>query len=299
MPEPIYIAHSIEKLIHISKIFTIHNLELKKGFDESRECHDFWELVYAENGKIYLHNDSVTHYLNKGDIYILKPNEGHYFTGDKISGSNIFIISFECNSKLMSFFEDKILRVGTESGKLFAQISAEAQRTFDSTLNNPTMTMLKKRDDSAFGGDQIIGNLLENLLLTLIREKSNVNVRPFLSKDVFGDELINNILFLLDDRLYTHITLDEIAKKLNYTPTYLSQYFSKVTHYGIIEYYNIMKLNEAKRLMRDTQMTLADISRTLGFCNQHYFSKVFKKYNAVTPRYYRKLFSDRGVEKNK
>ncbi len=298
MSETIYVAHSIEKLIHISKIYTIHNLELGKGFDERSEVHDFWELVYAESGKIYLHNDSVTHYLNKGDVYIIKPNEGHYFSGDKISGSNIFIISFECSSKQMSFFEDKILRVGAESAKLIAQISAEAQRTFDRTLNNPSMTMLKKKDDSAFGGDQIIGNLLENLLLTLIREKSNVNVRPFLSKDIFADELINRILLLLDERLYTHITLDEIAKALNYTPTYLSQYFSKVTHYGIIEYYNIMKLNQAKRLMRDTKMTLADISRTLGFCNQHYFSKIFKKYNAVTPRYYRKLFSEMG-EKSK
>ncbi len=292
MSEPIYIPHTIEKSLNISKIYTIHNLELQKGFDESSECHDFWELVYAESGKIFLHNDSVTHYLNKGDIYILKPNEPHYFTGDKISGSNIFIISFECTSKQMSFFEDKILRVDAESAKLFAQISAEAQKTFDRTLNNPTMTMLKKKDDSAFGGDQIIGNLLENLLLTLIREKSNVQVRPFLSKDIFSDELINKILMLLDEKLYTHITLDEIAKALNYSTTYLSQYFSKITHYGIIEYYNIMKLNEAKRLMRDTKMTLADISRTLGFCNQHYFSKIFKKYNAVTPRYYRKLFSE-------
>ncbi len=153
MNEMSYIPHSVEELIHISKIYTIHNLELKKGFDENRECHDFWELIYAENGKIYLHNDSVTHYLNKGDIYIIKPNEGHYFLGDKISGSNIFIISFECNSKLMSFFEDKILRVGNESAKLIAGITAEAQRTFDSTLNNPSMKMLKKKDDAAFGGD--------------------------------------------------------------------------------------------------------------------------------------------------
>ncbi len=294
----LYIPHSIEKLIHISRIFTIHNLELRKGFDENSECHDFWELVYAENGKIYLHNDNMTHYLNKGDIYIVKPNENHYFTGDKISGSNIFIISFECNSKYMSFFEDKILRVGGESGKLIAMISAEGQRTFASTFNNPSMKQLTKKEDPPFGGDQVIGNLLENLLITLIREKSSVNVRPFLSKDIFTDELVNKILLMLDERLYTHITLEELARSLNYSTTYLSQYFSRVTHYGIVEYYNIMKINEAKRLMRDTKMTLADISRTLGFCNQHYFSKIFKKFNNVTPRYYRKLFTSVG-EKEK
>ncbi len=135
-------------------------------------------------------------------------------------------------------------------------------------------------------------------MLTLIREKSNIKVRPFLSKDIFADDLINGILEILDEHLYTHITLETLAKELNYSTAYLSQYFAKTAHYGIIEYYNIMKLNEAKRLMRDTKMTLADISRALGFCNQHYFSKVFKKYNSVTPRYYRKLFSEMEDKKS-
>ncbi len=290
MSEILYMPHAIERPIDVPRIFSVHHLELNKAFDEISEKHDFWELTYAENGKIYLHSDTHTYYLNKGDIYITKPNESHYFTGDKVSGSNIFIISFECKSLHMSFFEDKIIRIGTESSKLLSMISAEAQKTFENTLNNPSMKVLQKKSDSPFGGEQIIGNLLENLLITLIREKSAINVRPFLSKDVFNDNLIKSIIAYLDKNLYGRIELSELAKTLNYSPTYLSQYFSKVTHYSIIEYYNIMKINEAKRYMRDTKLSLDAISQKLGFCNQHYFSKVFKKYNGVTPKYYRKRF---------
>ncbi len=285
-----YRAQTIEKFIDVSHIFSVHHLELNKAFDEVSEKHDFWELAYAENGKIYLHSDARTYYLNQGDIYITKPNESHYFTGDKVSGSNIFIISFACKSLHMSFFEDKIIRIGSESGKLISMISAEAHKTFENTLNNPGMRALQKKSDSPFGGEQVIGNLLENLLIALIREKSGTNVRPFLSKDVFEGHLIKSIIAYMDEHLYDRIDLSGMARELNYSATYLSQYFSKVTHYSIIEYYNIMKLNEAKRYMRDTKLSLDVISQKLGFCNQHYFSKVFKKYNGVTPKYYRKRF---------
>ncbi len=290
MSDTLYLARAIEKCIHVPRIFSVHHLELNKTFDEIAEKHDFWELAYAENGKIYLHSDTRTYYLNKGDIYITKPNESHYFTGDQVCGSNIFIISFECKSIHMSFFEDKIIRIGNESSKLLSMISAEAHKTFENTLNNPSMRSLEKKSDSPFGGEQIIGNLLENLLITLIREKSSINVRPFLSKDVYSDNLIKSIMQYLDANLYGRIELGELAKSLSYSTTYLSQYFSKVTHYSIVEYYNMMKINEAKRYMRDTKLSLDAISQKLGFCNQHYFSKVFKKYHGVTPKYYRKLF---------
>ncbi len=290
MDEQRYMAQAIERAIDVSHIFSVHHLELNKAFDEGPEQHDFWELTYAENGKIYLHSDARTYYLNQGDIYITKPNESHHFTGDKVSGANIFIISFASNSLQMSFFEDKLIRVGSESSKLIAMISAEAHKTFENTLNNPGMRTLQKKSDSPFGGEQVIGNLLENLLIALIREKIGTNVRPLLSKDVFEDHLIKSIIAYLDEHLYDRIELSELARELNYSSTYLSQYFSKVAHYSIIEYYNIMKLNEAKKYMRDTKLSLDAISQRLGFCNQHYFSKVFKKYNGVTPKYYRKRF---------
>ena len=60
--------------------------------------------------------------------------------------------------------------------------------------------------------------------------------------------------------------------------------------FGITPYEYILsrKMQVAKRMLRDTRMPVREISSTLGFSNEHYFSARFKTYNGITPGQYRK-----------
>ena len=83
------------------------------------------------------------------------------------------------------------------------------------------------------------------------------------------------------------IGIQEIADQLNVSRNYLSTVFRKETDYSVIEYLNIVRLQHAKRLLRDTNLKIYEIADQVGFSDTYYFSSVFKKQTGVSPSEYR------------
>lgn len=289
-----YIPTKLAQVLPIKRIYTIHYLELNKDFRESSETHEFFELVFVDKGKLFLNAGEHTIYLNEGDLYIHKPYEEHSFRGDKIIPSNVFIISFDCASPNMIFFEDKVFRSSADIKRILASIISESDGTFDLTFNNPKMKKLKKKKSAIFGSEQMIGLLLESLLIYLFREKQDADIHPFLSKDCFEDEKTVRIIDYLENHLYEPIKMQQISQTLQFGDSYLEHHFKKITHYTIFEYYNILKITEAKKLIRKGELSMEEISRKLDYCNQHYFSTMFRKVMNMTPSEYKK--SIRSIE---
>ena len=63
--------------------------------------------------------------------------------------------------------------------------------------------------------------------------------------------------------------------------------FKKETGQTFINYLNNYKIEKSKNLLKNTNMTLLDISLEVGFNNQSYYSTIFKKYTNMTPLEYR------------
>ncbi|MCD8026526.1 MAG: AraC family transcriptional regulator, partial [Clostridiales bacterium] len=70
--------------------------------------------------------------------------------------------------------------------------------------------------------------------------------------------------------------------------TYLFRLFKKETGSSIIDYINNKKISKAVVMLSDESVSVKDISVAIGFTDQMYFSKVFKKIKGVTPTEYRK-----------
>ena len=63
--------------------------------------------------------------------------------------------------------------------------------------------------------------------------------------------------------------------------------FKKETGQTFINYLNNYKIERSKDLLKNTNMTLLNISLEVGFNNQSYYSTIFKKYTNMTPQEYR------------
>ena len=85
------------------------------------------------------------------------------------------------------------------------------------------------------------------------------------------------------------IKVETIAQALYMGRSRLSTNFKKETGLDLSAYILLMKINEAKRLLRYSDKTFAAISLYLGFCSQSHFTRVFKKSTDVTPLEYRQL----------
>lgn len=55
-----------------------------------------------------------------------------------------------------------------------------------------------------------------------------------------------------------------------------------------MEYLTRFRVERSKRLLRETDLRLADIAYAIGYNEPHYFSYIFKKYTGISPSVYRK-----------
>lgn len=79
------------------------------------------------------------------------------------------------------------------------------------------------------------------------------------------------------------ISLNEVANTLSISPGYLSTIFKQYTGICFIDYVTETKIDQAKKLLRESDYKVYEISEMLGFNNAYYFSKVFKKVTGMTP----------------
>lgn len=102
------------------------------------------------------------------------------------------------------------------------------------------------------------------------------------------DVLFGRILKHIEDNYSEQITLNHIAEFFHISYSYLSTCFSNFTGYGFNEYLNNIRVESAKKMLTDTDIPLADISEKVGYSDQSYFGKVFKKRTGMNPSAYRK-----------
>ena len=84
------------------------------------------------------------------------------------------------------------------------------------------------------------------------------------------------------------ISLDRVAKKVNISPNYLSAIFSQEVGQTFIDYLTCKRIDEAKRMLRQTDKRSSEITFAIGYRDPHYFSFVFKKVAGCTPSEYRR-----------
>lgn len=85
------------------------------------------------------------------------------------------------------------------------------------------------------------------------------------------------------------ITLDSIAEEVNLNPAYLSSLFKEITGCNIVKYINQLRIEESKRLLLQTELTIQDISRHVGYNNQQSFIRFFKMFEGTTPGKFREI----------
>ena len=100
-------------------------------------------------------------------------------------------------------------------------------------------------------------------------------------------QLVTAVSNYIRHHLSEPITTEQIAASLYISRTHLSARFHKETGTTLSNYILKEKTEEAKRLLRYTDKSLAAISAYLGFSSQSHFSRTFRKYAGITPGEYR------------
>ena len=83
------------------------------------------------------------------------------------------------------------------------------------------------------------------------------------------------------------LRLEEVAAHVDLSPAYFSGLFRRCVGMRFVDYVNRARVEEGRRLLAGSAFAIVDIAVALGFGDQSYFSKVFKKYTGASPKRYR------------
>ncbi|WP_353733565.1 response regulator [Rossellomorea vietnamensis] len=99
---------------------------------------------------------------------------------------------------------------------------------------------------------------------------------------------IEQIKQYIIDHAYQDISLEEIGSVIGLSPIYISKIFKEELGVNYIHFLTECRIEKAKKLMRDPEKSLKEITFEIGYHDPNYFSKVFKKMCHASPTEYRK-----------
>ncbi|WP_128894837.1 AraC family transcriptional regulator [Longirhabdus pacifica] len=100
---------------------------------------------------------------------------------------------------------------------------------------------------------------------------------------------INLTISYIHENILQKLPLPEIAEQVHMHPSYLSHRFKSEVGISMRDYINKKRIEESIFFLIHTNITISDIAVLFHFCNQSYYTSLFKKYKAMTPKDYRKL----------
>ena len=84
------------------------------------------------------------------------------------------------------------------------------------------------------------------------------------------------------------LTLEGVAQKVFVSPFYLSHLFKEELDLTFVEYLTRVRIEEAKRLLAESNLSVLGVAEKVGYEDGSYFSKVFRKVTGLTPKLYRR-----------
>lgn len=286
-----YDRFQLQQELVIDEIYTFFFYELRKNYYFEGEKHDFWEFLYVDKGEIEIATEHHVFEMKQGDMVFYSPNEFHSCRASSKYAPNVIIISFECGSPAMSFFAGKQFRLEDDERAILTRLVKEAYDAFDPPINAwKRSRLLGRKEGAPFGSEQLIKNYLEILLIGMIRRGQSVDrFSPKLSslvQETNRQDLVQQIIAYMNEHIGDSLTLDSLCTVFQTGKTQLKTCFKAGTGHGIIEYFQRLKIEKAKMMIREGTSNFTEIADMLGYSSIHYFSRHFKKATGTTPSEY-------------
>ncbi len=276
--------------LEISGFGSLYYFELDGSFSHPPEYHDLWEMVYVDDGKLYVEADTVPSLLRKGQMIFHRPGEIHtHMTRDQ-GICNILVMSFSCSSPLMSHFYKKIFTLEKSSQKILSLLLEEGKNALGEIPNRVEDKSPLDFSGARQGSVQLMQCYLVELLFSLIR-CSETAVLPVEHPAPAGRTAETALTASMEDYILSHLyepaSLEPLCQEFSMSRTYLCRVFKDGTGRSPIDFWIEQKIKEAKKLIRQDEQNITQISEQLGYTSIHHFSRMFKRLTGMSPTAYK------------
>lgn len=166
------------------------------------------------------------------------------------------------------------------------------RRVYDPFLRQIGL-LLKSELERGGGGTSLIDNQLyvesmaTTLVMHLLRHYSTARQSVQNSQAGLPPSRLRQVMAYIHEHLADDLSLTEVASIVPLSAHYFATLFKQSTGETLLQYITRCRIERAKELLASRTLTIADICQQVGFRDQSYFTKVFRRYNHMTPKIYR------------
>ena len=252
--------------------------------------HDFFEIIFVLNGNCtnYIFDRSIL--MQTGDICIMAPDVNHALSAfhDEDDIINILIRKSTFEQSFFGLLEgDTILSDFFK--RIFYQTSEIPYLLFHAG-QDPVLSELIERASTECTQPRRYQKQMANTLLSLFfihlfrRHEQHLE-----SSSVHLNSSEENLMYILRymQANYKTVTLKELSSLFNYSERQLQRIIQNATGHTFIENIQNQKMKRASELLKNSTLSVAEISERTGFQSLNNFRKIFYRYYQMTPSAYR------------
>ncbi|MDG3132323.1 AraC family transcriptional regulator [Streptococcus suis] len=273
-------------ILNIYNELDSHNFDLNVDHYGAEQCdnsysfgptiRDNYVLHFITEGKGEIVIEGKTTYLSAGDLFILPKDTSIFYKADEFDPWTYIWVGFS----------------GSRAKDLLNQSQLLEQYYLHSSLDSQILHYMSQINQIQNHSIPSINELmligyLNQLLATLIKEFPNQNL---MSPETQTKHYVQQAIKMIHSHYAQPIKVSEIATHLALSRSYLYKIFKQETGYSIKDYILQIKMQRSCQLLEDLNLTITEISYSVGYQDPLTFSAAFRHYFHTSPSSYRKKY---------
>ena len=247
----------IRNLFEIEGFCTAFKFAWNEGYSFSGERHNFWEIVYVKSGEIESTEDENVYTVGAGGIIIHAPMEFHRIKSSGGTRPSGYIMSFSATGDLPPSLTEGVFMLDAVQIGEYEKICELAV----GFANDPSDTRL----------GQEASLLLSAFILRLERGLDAGSLSKTQSAEQY-----RRIVSFMESHVTENLTVEEIAKELSVSVTYVKLLFKNYAGISPKSYFNDLRLKKASSLLFQG-FSSTEVSSRMNFSSPSYFCSFYKK----------------------
>jgi AraC-like DNA-binding protein len=262
--------------------FYIQHIHRSGSFERTQHMHDMYELYYLYEGeRMYFIRDR-SYLILPGDLVLINRRELHATSDSDKWGHARVVINFSDSFLEAPFANAPFLLDAFTHDSPVLRLDLPTRRTVEDILGK----LIHEAREPMIGQAFALQHYLVELLMFTARF---IRVHPITSPEHVSPlhRKISTIVRYINTHYAELIRLEELAQQFEISPAYLSRMFKEITGFSLVEYVNLVRIQEAQRMLTHTKIKVITIAEQVGFGSLVQFGRVFRHITKTTPLRYR------------
>lgn len=239
---------------------------------------DLFQLLHVQRGRAVVEVEGRRSEIGEPSIQVIPPLCVHGFQfSENIEGHVLTL-----GAPLVEQLEKQL------GGPLAVLASSGCYPVGDDRryINTLFAALLKEYEGSAASRDLVLGSLV-NVLMVWISRRRQQNV-PVSGRDERNRHVMARFIKQVEQHYREHLTVETFAHRLGMSAVHLNNLCRQMAGQSALQIIHQRLLLEARRNLIYTNMTVAQVSDSLGFADPAYFSRFFRRLSGVSPNGFRR-----------